>query len=77
VKLTAPSAGNIGHVVGSTKAGKDWKSEDISLEMTQATAGVWNIKPTRDLKPGDYAIVMRPVNSKAAGPGLAWAFSVK
>jgi hypothetical protein len=77
VRLTAPPAGVIGNVVGSTKAGKDWKSEDISLEMTQGTAGVWNLKPSKDLKPGDYAIVMRPVNSKAAGPEIAWAFTVR
>lgn len=64
--------------IGSTKTdGKDWKSEDVSLELTQGTAGVWNLKPARDLKPGDYAIIMRPSNSKVLAPEIAWAFTVK
>lgn len=72
VKLTAAL------VIGSIKAdGKDWKSDEISLEMTQGTAGVWNLKPAKDLKPGDYAIIMRPLNSKARSPEIAWAFVVK
>ncbi len=77
VRLATP-AGVAGLVIGSQKtAGKDWKSDQVSLEMTQGTAGVWNMKPSRDLKPGDYAIVMRPLNSKALAPEFAWAFTVK
>ena len=77
VKLSAPPAGVVGGVIGSTKDAKDWKSAEISLEMTQGAPGVWDVKPTRDLKPGDYAIIMRPENPKALTPEIAWAFTVK
>jgi hypothetical protein len=45
--------------------------------MTEGTSGVWNVKPSKDLKPGDYAIIMRPSNSKAPAPQVAWGFTVK
>ena len=76
VKL-ASSADATSFTIGSTKGGKDWKSEEISAEMTESAAGVWNIKPSRDLKPGSYAIIMRPSTSKAIAPEIAWAFTVK
>lgn len=80
VKLSTPTAGAAGHVVGSMKGDKDWKSENIPTEMTQATAGIWKLTPSKDLKPGDYAIVMRPANSRdqqAAQPEIVWPFTVK
>jgi hypothetical protein len=77
VKLAPAPPGTMGAVIGSAKGGKDWKSDDISIEMTEGTAGVWNMKPSKDLKPGDYAIIMRPSNSKALGPEIAWGFTVK
>lgn len=77
VKLSPPAAGATGFVIGSTKGGKDWKSDDVSLEMTEGAQGIWNVKPTKDLKPGDYAIIMRPSNSKSLMPEIAWAFTVK
>ncbi len=77
VKLAAPSAGVPGLVIGSTKGGKDWKSDEVPLDMTEGAVGVWNVKPTKDLKPGDYAIIMRPSTSKASVPEIAWAFTVK
>jgi hypothetical protein len=76
VKL-APAADAMSFTIGSTKGGKDWKAEEISAEMTESAAGVWNIKPSRDLKPGSYAIIMRPSDSKAVSPEIAWAFTVK
>jgi hypothetical protein len=76
VKL-ASAADVTSFTIGSTKGGKDWKAEEISTEMTESAADVWNIKPSRDLKPGSYAIVMRPLNSKALAPEVAWAFTVK
>ena len=77
VKLAALAKGVTGLVIGSTKGDKDWKSDEIPLEMTEGAAGVWNVKPSKDLKPGDYAIIMRPANSKALTPEIAWAFTVK
>lgn len=77
VKLAPAAAGATGFVIGSTKGGKDWKSSDVALEMTEGASGVWNVKPTKDLKPGDYAIIMRPSNSNALMPEIAWAFTVK
>lgn len=77
VRLSPAGAGMTGLMIGSTKGDKDWKADEISTEMTEGTAGVWNVKPSKDLKPGDYAIVMRPSNSKALAPQIAWAFTVK
>lgn len=73
----SPAPGATGFVIGSSKGDKDWKSDEVSTEMTEGTAGVWNVKPSKDLKTGDYAIVMRPSNSKTAAPQIAWAFTVK
>lgn len=77
VKLSPAAAGATGLVIGSTRGGKDWKSSDVALEMTEGVSGVWNVKPARDLKTGDYAIIMRPLNSQATSPEIAWGFSVK
>jgi hypothetical protein len=77
VRLAPAPAGMTGLVIGSTKGDKDWKADQIGADMTEGTSGVWNVKPSKDLKPGDYAIIMRPSNSKALAPQLAWAFSVK
>jgi len=77
VRLSPAASGMTGLVIGSAKGDKDWKSNEISTEMTEGTVGVWNVKPSKDLKPGDYAIVMRPSNSKALAPEIAWAFTVK
>jgi hypothetical protein len=80
VKLNARAAGAAGLVVGSTKGDKDWKSENVSLESSEGTAGVWNLRPSRDLKSGDYAIIMRPAPSRgpqATQPQIAWGFTVK
>lgn len=77
VKLAASPPGVTGVVIGSTKGDKDWKSDEIPLEMTEGTVGVWNVKPVKDLKPGDYAIIMRPSDSTVLMPKIAWAFTVK
>jgi hypothetical protein len=78
VRLSAPPNGLPGQLVGSTKTdSKDWKSDEISTEMTEGTPGVWNVKPSKDLKPGDYAIIMRPSSSTVRQPEIAWAFTVK
>jgi hypothetical protein len=77
VKLAPAQTGMMGAVIGSAKSGKDWKSDDMPVDVTEGTVGVWNLKPSKDLKPGDYAILMRPLNSKSIGPEVAWAFTVK
>jgi len=76
VKLV-PSADATSFTIGSAKGGKDWKSDEMSVEMSESASGVWNLKLSKDLKPGSYAIIMRPSNSKALGPEVAWAFTVK
>ena len=80
VKLSPAAKGMNELVVGSMKGAtgdKDWKADEMRTDATESTAGVWNVKLGRDLKPGNYAIVMRPSNSKATAPQIVWAFTVK
>lgn len=78
VKLATPPSDLSGQVIGSHKPdGKDWKLEQAAFDVTQGTVGVWNLKASKDLKPGDYAIIMRPSGSKALAPEIAWTFTVK
>jgi hypothetical protein len=77
VKLSTLSGSTTDLVAGSTKGGKGWKSDEVSVELIETAAGVWNIKLSKDLKPGSYALVMTPSSPKDPMPEIAWAFTVK
>lgn len=77
VKLTALPGSATDFVAGSTKGGKGWKADEVSTELIETAAGVWNIKLSKDLKPGGYALVMTPSSPKDPMPEMAWGFIVK
>lgn len=77
VKLAAAPAGLEGLLIGSTRGDRDWKADDIALDMSEGAAGLWNVTASKDLKPGDYAIVLRPSKSNVMMPEIAWVFTIK
>lgn len=77
VRLGPPPAGVTGLLVQTTKDGKDWKADFLGVIVDDATAGIIKFQPGKDLKPGDYAIILRMIKESRDVGVKAWAFTVK
>jgi hypothetical protein len=77
VRLGPAPAGSAGLLVQTTKDGKDWKGDFVGVFVDDATSGIIKFQPGRDLKPGDYAIILRMMKESRDVGVKAWAFTVK
>jgi hypothetical protein len=77
VRLGAAPAGVAGLLVQTTKDGKEWKADFAGVIVGDATPGIITFQPGKDLKPGDYAIILRMISGSKDVGVKAWAFTVK
>lgn len=63
--------------VASLRGDRDWKADDIETTTTSTGPDVWHLVPDRALKPGRYAIVLRPTRSGIDAPRIVWPFEIR
>jgi hypothetical protein len=63
--------------VGSTRADRDWKADEVGTTVTEMSPGVWHVVPDRALKAGAYAVVLRPTRDGTSAPKGVWAFQIR
>jgi hypothetical protein len=77
VRLGPAPAGVAGLLVQTTKDGTDWKGDAVGVLVDDATRGIIKFQPGKDLRPGDYAIILRVITASMDAGVKAWAFTVK
>jgi hypothetical protein len=77
VKLSEVRGNSAALQVVSLRGDRDWKADDVETTTTSTGPDVWHLVPDRALKPGRYAIVLRPSTSGIDAPRIVWPFEAR